>query len=206
MPKLENWKIIASSSERSKDPCDIMERKRSGQKKPLRNQDDIPPESFRDNSDISTGQDELNPTLVHIPSSASSSDSDENAKESKKLDILSEEFDPLAALYCKDISIIKNIVTDAPILDNVEVFATRYFKKSSQQENANKGNEKEKNATQAASKYQEDTSLPQRNFTAEQMPIEGKSRDLTNVITFMKKQTNKAGPMAILQDCVDTAQ
>ena len=147
-------------------------------------------------------------TSVLGSSSTSSSDSNENAKskESGKLDILSEEFDPLAALYCKDISVIKNIVPEAPVLDNVEVFAARYYKRSSQRIKANTGNVKERYASQAASKYQDDTSLPQRNFTAEQMPIEGTSKDFSNVVKFMKKQSNKAGPMAILQNCVDTGR
>ena len=177
-----------------------------GENEHLSNQDDIATGTNRDHSDAATSQNKENsPISVLGSSSASSSYSDEigRAKESGKLDILSEEFDPLAALYCKDISAIKNIVPDAPVLDNVEVFAARYYKKSSQREKANTGKEKE-NASQGATKYQDNTSLPQRNFTAEQMPIEGKSRDFTNVVKFMTKQSNNVGPMAILQNCVDT--
>jgi len=57
-------------------------------------------------------------------STTSSFDSNEECDpgDSNKLDILSKDFDPLAALYCKDIGKIKNIVPEAPVLDNVATF------------------------------------------------------------------------------------
>ena len=134
-------------------------------------------------------------------------------KESGRLDVLSEDFDPLAALYCKDLSMIKNLGTpeqieNAPTLDNVEVFAARY------ERNKNRNGEKMKKDVTVAgtsskilnNKLDEEADVPKRQFTAEQMPIEGTVKEFSNVVKFMKKQGERGGPMSILQNCIDTGR
>ena len=138
-----------------------------------------------------------------------SSEDEEHIKpiDSGKLDILSEDFDPLAALYCKDMAMIKNIVPSAPTLDNVGVFETRYYRKGGAQQgkgNNKVGGSKGNSSQDHSSKLQENVDRPQRMFTAEQMPIQGQKKEFNNVVKFMKKQIEKGGPMAILQNCIET--
>ena len=130
------------------------------------------------------------------------------SKESEKLDVLSEKFDPLSALYCKDMSMIRNIVQGAPVLDNVEVFAARYYGKggSKAQGKANATNCGGVPAQGSISNTQGSVEPPKRVFTAEQMPIEGKKKEFNNVLKFMKKQSEKGGPMAMLQNRIETGR
>ena len=134
-----------------------------------------------------------------------SNDKEESTQEATgRLDILSNEFDPLAALYCKDISMIKNIVPNAPTLDNVEVFAARYNKKCTQNKAVSKGDAS--SSKKASAKSEENIVVPNRKFTAEQMPVQGRAKEFSNVLKFMKKQGENGGPMAALQNCIDTGR
>lgn len=142
-------------------------------------------------------QEDTSNTSTSSSSSTSSSD-DENVKpkDSGKLDVLSEDFDPLSALYCKDMAKIKNIVPSAPVLDNVEVFATRYYRKGGAQQVKGKSKAGVSGGNSSRvdpSKCQENVDPPQRMFTAEQMPIQGKMKEFSNVLKFMKKQSGKKG-------------
>ena len=138
-------------------------------------------------------------------STTSSFDSNEECDpgDSNKLDILSKDFDPLAALYCKDIGKIKNIVPEAPVLDNVATFEALYYKKKNvSKHGAKTRSENTQNIAMKKAESNEATSA--RNFTPEQMPVAGTKRELNNVSKFMKKQSGEKGPMSILQKCVDT--
>ena len=133
-------------------------------------------------------------------------------KESGKLDVLSEDFDPLAALYCKDLSMIKNLGTpeqieNAPTLDNVEVFAARYERKNRNGEKMKKDVIVAETSSKILSnKLDENADVPKRQFTAEQMPIEGTVKEFSNVVKFMEKQGERGGPMSILQNCINTGR
>ena len=105
---------------------------------------------------------------------------------------------------------IKNLGTpeqidNAPTLDNVEVFAARYERKT-------RNGEKLKKAVAGTSskilnnKLDEDADVPKRQFTAEQMPIEGTVKEFSNVVKFMEKQGERGGPMSILQNCINTGR
>ena len=122
------------------------------------------------------------------------------------MDVLSEDFDPITALYCHDLSVIKNILPAAPVLDNVEVFTAKYYKKSSKHEKSNKRSSNTEQIFPTSANSEKDICFSQRKFTAEQMPIQGKSREFNNVLKFMKKQADKGGPMSILQNCIDTGR
>ena len=112
-----------------------------------------------------------------------------------KLDVSSESFDPLAAIYSVDDFDIP--VPSAPVLDNVEVCIAKLTKPSSSRKTSEK---KAKNNAPSTSAGTE------RHFTPDQMPIEGTKKELNNVLKFMKKQGDVKGPMSTLQTCIETGR
>ena len=137
-------------------------------------------------------------------SSSSSYSCDDNiAKDIDKLDVLSKNFDPLSALYCKEITQIKNVVVNAPVLDNVATFEALYNKKISSNKDAKHRTETKKGELLAKSDVDYSSA---RNFTPDQMPVAGTKKELNNVIKFMKKQANGIGPMSALQKCIETGR
>ena len=95
-----------------------------------------------------------------------------------KLDVSSESFDPLAAIYSVDDFDIP--VPSAPVLDNVEVCIAKLTKPSSSRKTSEK---KAKNNAPSTSAGTE------RHFTPDQMPIQCPRKEGNNVLTFMEKQT-----------------
>ena len=125
------------------------------------------------------------------------------AKDIDKLDVLSKNFDPLSALYCKEITKIKNVVFNAPVLDNVATFEALYNKKISSNKDAKHRTETKKGELLAKSDIDYSSA---RNFTPDQMPVAGTKKELNNVIKFMRKQANGIGPMSALQKCIETGR
>ena len=105
---------------------------------------------------------------------------------SDKLDHTSSSYDPLLSIYSNE------EVPDqsAPIFNNVEEFVKKYEGQQMDQ----------KPGTSKSSKKKEVTSTTSRQFTVEQMPVQGPKKKEKNLLTFMESQ--KLGPMAILQKCV----
>ena len=137
-------------------------------------------------------------------SSSSSDTCDANiVKDIDKLDVLSKNFDPLSALYCKEITKIKNVVVNAPVLDNVATFEALYNKKNSSNKDARHTTETKKGELLAKSDIDYSSA---RNFTPDQMPVAGTKKELNNVIKFMKKQANGIGPISNLQKCIETGR
>ena len=107
---------------------------------------------------------------------------------------------------------IKNLGTpeqieNAPTLDNVEVFAARYERKNRNGEKMKKYVIVAETSSKILSnKLDENADVPKRQFTAEQMPIEGTVKEFSNVVKFMEKQGERGGPMSILQNCINTGR
>lgn len=106
-----------------------------------------------------------------------------DSSEDDVLDCSSSKFDPLAAIYSP---LMKLPVPNAPLMDNVEKFVSVYEGKCKGQN------------VQSKKVKLPDVKL-QRQFLAEQMPVENK-RKSKNIWSYMEKQT--AGPMSVLNLCV----
>lgn len=138
-------------------------------------------------------------------SSSSNSNDEHDVSDGDELDILSINFDPYKALYCQDVTKVKNIVPDAPVLDNVATFESMFHKKKSQSKQSAKG----KLNTDNSESFRESDEMSAsaiRNFTPDQMPIVGTKKELNNVLKFMKKQGDVKGPMSTLQTCIETGR
>ena len=94
-----------------------------------------------------------------------------------KLDVSSESFDPLAAIYSVDDFDIP--VPSAPVLDNVEVCIAKLTKPNSSRKPSEKKAKNNPSASVGA----------ERHFTPDQMPIQCPRKEGNNVLTFMEKQT-----------------
>ena len=106
----------------------------------------------------------------------------QNEEESEKLNSSSNEFDPIEALYNPRFA----LTNSAPVFDNVEKFISFLSSPST----SSSSNKKAPNVNKSELK---------RNFTPEQMPIQGKGAKRSNVVTYMAKQCEGGqGPMAQL--------
>ena len=107
---------------------------------------------------------------------------------SDKLDHTSTAFDPLLSIYSNE------EVPDqsAPIFNNVEEFVKKYEDQHLDQKPSTSKSSKKKEVSASSSSS--------RQFTAEQMPVQGPKKKEKNLLTYMESQKN--GPMAILQKCV----